>query len=159
MKSSFPISTICALCISVLPAVGTQAAVDDYGDLIPISELQAKFNRTGDKTYQHLAQARCAAVLFNVANVFEIVGAASEAEMLKMRTANLIHMAEESYLAKVRSPDDSDKARARETTMEEVHEFNNLLGARLKENQRSTGEAFNQDEVVMSDMQTCAGLI
>ena len=63
-------SAIGACCISLIAAVGTQAAVDDYGDLITISELQAKFERTGDKTYQHFVQARCAAVTFNVANVF-----------------------------------------------------------------------------------------
>ena len=79
--------------------------------------------------------------------------------MLKMQTVNFIHLAEESYLAKVRNPDDSDRERARKTTMEEVQEFNNLLGARLQENQRSTGETFVQDEVVWSDMETCVALI
>ena len=150
---------ISACSISLIAAVGAQAAVDDYGDLIPISELQAKFERTGDKTYQHFVQARCAAVTFNVANVFEISGADSKAAMLKMQTVNFIHLAEESYLAKVRNPDDSDRERARETTMEEVQEFNNLLGERLQENQRSTGETFVQDEVVWSDMETCVALI
>ena len=153
------LSAIGACCISLIAAVGTQAAVDDYGDLITISELQAKFERTGDRTYQHFVQARCAAVTFNVANVFEISGADSEAAMLKMQTVNFIHLAEESYLAKVRNPDDSDRERARKTTMEEVQEFNNLLGARLQENQRSTGETFVHDEVVWSDMETCVALI
>ena len=53
-------SAIGACCISLIAAVGTQAAVDDYDALIPISELQAKFERTGDKTYQYFVQARCA---------------------------------------------------------------------------------------------------
>ena len=152
-------SAIGVCCISLIAAIVTQAAVDDYGDLIPISELQTKFERTGDKTYQHFVQARCAAVTFNVANVFEISGADSQAAMLKMHTVKFIQLAEESYLAKVRNPDDSDRARARETTMEGVQEFNNLLGARLQENQRSTGETFVQDEVVWSDMETCVALI
>ena len=152
-------SAIGAYCISLIAAVGTQAAVDEYADLIPISELQAKYERTGDKTYQHFVQARCAAVTFNVANVFEISGADSKAAMLKMQTVNFSHLAEESYLAKVRNPDDSDRERARETTMEEVQEFNNLLGERLQENQRSPGETFVQDEVVWSDMETCVALI
>ena len=159
MRHQNAVSTIAALAMSLLAVVGSQASALSYGDLVPISELQDKFTQTGDKTYQHFVHARCAAVTFNVANVFEVSGADAQANNLKSQTVKFIGLAQENYLAKVRDPDDSDRERALETTMEEVQEFNISLGNRLEKNQRTTGDAFIQDPVVWSDMQTCVALM
>ena len=146
----------CSVVLVVLPCA---ASSGDYEELAPLTVLAEKHRDTNDQTYLHLIQVRCAGVLFNVANVFEISGMDGQAQSLKVLTVGLMQQAEKSFLEKVVSPDVDDQRRAKETTLEEVQRYNLLVGARMKRNQERSGDAFGQDSLLMTEMQFCASFV
>lgn len=132
------------------------ASAEGYEELPPISLFADKYSKTGDNTYLLNAQVRCAAVLFNLANVFKTSGMDDQANMIEMLTMSQMMGAEEAYLSKVIDADDQDRKRARSYVQEEVQRFNLMVGNRMKRNQDQTGEAFSEDDVLMRDITFCA---